>query len=109
MLAMLPTLARLCGGTVFLADGEGHYRHRVDHDGGVMPLRKVNGSGLVRAVTRTRRPRWEEDEGAGELRVAFPVGDWTLEIVGCLRPKGLERAVRLGTISELVRGLEQPA
>ena len=109
MLAVLPTLARLSGGTVFFADAEGRYRHRVDRDGGVVPLREVYASGLARAVARTRRPRWEEDESAGELRVAFPVGDWTVEIVGCLRSKGLERAVRLGTISELVRGLERPA
>ncbi|MHB8816921.1 MAG: sigma-54 interaction domain-containing protein [Steroidobacteraceae bacterium] len=109
MLAVLPTLARLCGGTVCLADGEGRYRHRVDRDGAVVPLREAHGSGLVRAVARTRRPQWEEDESAGELRVAFPVGDWTVEIVGCLRAKGLERAVRLGTVSELVRGLDRPA
>ncbi len=109
MLAVLPTLARLCGGTACLADAEGRYRHRVDRDGGVVPLREVHGSGLVRAVARTRRPQWEEDESSGELRVAFPVGDWTVEIVGCLRPKSLERAVRLGTVSELVRGLERPA
>jgi transcriptional regulator with PAS, ATPase and Fis domain len=107
MLAVLPTLARLCGGTVFLADGEGCYRHRVDRDGAVVPLREVHGSGLVRAVARTRRPQWEEDESAGELRVAFPVGDWTVEIVGCLRAQG--RAVRLGTVSELVRGLDRAA
>ena len=109
MLAVLPTLARLCGGTVFLADGEGRYRQRVDRDGNVVPLREVHGSGLVRAVARTRRPRWEEDESAGELRVAFPVGDGTVEIVGSLPSKGLERAVRLGTVSELVRGLQRPA
>jgi transcriptional regulator with PAS, ATPase and Fis domain len=109
MLAVLPTIARLCGGTVFFADAEGRYRHRVDRDGSVVPQREVFGSGLARAVARTRRPRWEEDESAGELRVAFPVGDWTVEIVGCLRSKGLERAVRLGTVSELVRGLERPA
>jgi sigma-54 dependent transcriptional regulator, acetoin dehydrogenase operon transcriptional activator AcoR len=109
MLAMLPTLARLCGGTVFFADGEGRYRHRADRDGNLVPLREVHGSGLARAVARTRRPRWEEDESAGELRVAFPVGDWTVEIVGCLRSKSLERAVRLGSVSELVRGLERPA
>ena len=108
MLAVLPTLARLCGGTAFLADGEGHYRHRADRDGGVVPLREVHGSGLVRAVARTRRPQWEEDESCGELRVAFQVGDWTVEIVGSLPAKGLERAVRLGTVSELVRGLERP-
>ncbi|MDE2451366.1 MAG: sigma 54-interacting transcriptional regulator, partial [Gammaproteobacteria bacterium] len=30
-------------------------------------------------------------------------------MVGCLRSKSLERAVRLGTVSELVRGLERPA
>ena len=109
MLAVLPTLARLCGGTAYLADGEGHYRHRADRDGGVVPLREMHGSGLVRAVARTRRPQWEEDESSGELRVAFPVGDWTVEIVGCQRAKGLERAVRLGTVSKLVRGLERPA
>lgn len=108
MLAVLPTLARLCGGTVFFADAEGRYRHRIDSDGSVVPLREVHGSGLARVVARTRRPRWEEDESAGELRVAFPVGDSTVEIVGCLRPKGLERAVRLGTVSELVRGLSRP-
>ncbi|MGH8297160.1 MAG: hypothetical protein ACRETZ_16930, partial [Steroidobacteraceae bacterium] len=104
MLAVLPTLARLCAGTACLADGEGCYRHRVDREGAVVPLRAVHGSGLARSVARTRRPQWEEDESAGELRVAFPVGDWTVEIVGSLRPKGLDRAVRLGTISELVRG-----
>jgi len=109
MLAVLPTLARLCGGTVCLADAQGRYRHRVDREGGVMPLREVHGSGLVRAVARTRRPQWEEDESAGELRVAFPVGDWTVEIVGSLRPKAIERAVRLGTVSELVRGLDRSA
>jgi transcriptional regulator with PAS, ATPase and Fis domain len=109
MLAVLPTLARLCGGTVCLADAEGRYRHRFDCDGSAMPLPEVHGSALVRAVARTRRPRWEEDESAGELRVAFPVGDGTLEIVGSLRAKGLERAVRLGTVSELVRGLARPA
>jgi transcriptional regulator with PAS, ATPase and Fis domain len=109
MLAVLPTLARLCAGTVYLADAEGRYRHRVDREGGVVPLRDVHGSALARAVARTRRPQWEENESAGELRVAFPVGDWTLEIVGCLRAKGLERAVRLGTVSELVRGLDRPA
>ncbi|MFI4886580.1 MAG: sigma-54 interaction domain-containing protein, partial [Steroidobacterales bacterium] len=108
MLAVLPILARLCGGTVFFADGEGRYRHRVDRDGSVVPLREVHGSGLARAVARTRLPRWEEDESAGELRVAFPVEDGTVEIVGCLRPNGLERAVHLGTVSELVRGLERP-
>jgi transcriptional regulator with PAS, ATPase and Fis domain len=107
MLAVLPTLARLCDGTVCLADGEGRYRHRVDRDGAAVPLREVHGSGLVRAVARTRRPQWEEDESAGELRVAFPVGDWTVEIVGCLRAQG--RAVRLRTVSELVRGLDRPA
>jgi transcriptional regulator with PAS, ATPase and Fis domain len=109
MLAVLPTLARLCGGTVYLADAEGRYRHRADRDDGAVPLREVHGSGLVRTVARTRRPQWEEDENAGELRVAFPVGDWTVEIVGSLRPKGLERAVRLGTVSELVRGLDRSA
>ena len=108
MLAVLPTLARLCGGTAYLADGEGRYRHRVDRDGNAAPLRETHGSGLVRAVARTRRPQWEEHESAGEVRVAFPVGDWTVEIVGCLRAQGLERTVRLGTVSELVRGLERP-
>jgi transcriptional regulator with PAS, ATPase and Fis domain len=109
MLAVLPTLARLCDGTVCLADAQGRYRQRVDREGGVMPLREVHGSGLVRAVARTRRPQWEEDESAGELRVAFPVGDWTVEIVGALRAKAIERAVRLGTVSELVRGLDRSA
>ena len=109
MVAMLPTLARLCGGTAFLADAEGRYRHRADRDGGVVPLGEVHGSVLVRAVARTRRPQWEEDESSGELRVAFPVGDGTVEIVGSLHTKGLERAVRLGTVSELVRGLARPA
>ncbi len=105
MLAVLPTLARLCGATVFLADGEGRYRHRADRDGGIVPLREEHGSGLVRAVARTRRPQWEEDESSGELRVAFPLGDGALEIVGYLQTKGPERTVRLGTVSELVRGL----
>jgi transcriptional regulator with PAS, ATPase and Fis domain len=109
ILAVLPTLARLCGGTAFLADGKGRYRHRADRDGVVVPLREVHGSGLVRAVARTRRPQWEEDESAGELRVAFPVGDGTVEIVGNLRANGAERAVRLGTVSELVRGFDRPA
>jgi transcriptional regulator with PAS, ATPase and Fis domain len=109
MLAVLPMLARLCDGTVCLADAEGRYRHCVGRDGSVAPLRDVRGSGLVRTVARTRRPQWEEDESAGELRVAIPVGDSTVEIVGCLRAKGLERAVLLGTVSELVRGLERPA
>jgi sigma-54 dependent transcriptional regulator, acetoin dehydrogenase operon transcriptional activator AcoR len=109
MLAVLPTLARLCGGSVCLADAQGRYRHRADREGGVVPVREMHGSGLVRAVARTRRAQWEEDESAGELRVAFPVGDWTVEIVGALRPKGLERTVRLGTVSELVRGLAEVA
>ena len=108
MLAVLPTLARLCGGTVCLADAEGRYRHRVDRDGIVVSPGEAHGSGLIRAVARTRRPQWEEDEGAGELRVAFPVGEWTVEIVGSLPPTGLKRGVHLGTMSGLVRGLGRP-
>ena len=109
VLAALPTLARLCGGTAWLADEEGRYRHRADHDGEVVPLREVHGSTLARAVARTRRPQWEENPGSGELRVAFPVGDWTVELAGTVRAKDPERAVRLGTVSELVRGLDRPA
>jgi transcriptional regulator with PAS, ATPase and Fis domain len=108
-LAMLQALVRLSGGTASIADRKGRYRYRVDRDGSVMPLRDVHGSGLVREVVHTRCPQWNENESSGDLRVAFPVGDWTVEIVGRLRPKGLERAVSLGTVSELVRGLDRPA
>jgi transcriptional regulator with PAS, ATPase and Fis domain len=114
VLAILPSLARLCGGTARIADGEGCYRHCVDSSGSVVPLREVHGSALVRTVARTRRPQWEEDEGSRELRVAFPVGNWTIEIVGRSRSKGVERAIHLGTVSdlgtvsELVRGFERP-
>lgn len=107
LLSVLPTLARLCDGTAYLADAEGRYRHRVDRDNGVEPVREGYGSGLARTVARTRRAQWEEDKGSGDLRAAFPVGDWTVEIVGRSRPKEPERTVRFGTVSEFVRGLDR--
>ncbi len=100
MSAILPVLARLCSGEIVIADGNGCCLRRVDRNGTVFSARVGHASAVARAVSRSGRAEWEEDETTGALRVAFPVGDRILEIVQSPDSKSAAQAVRLGTLSE---------
>ncbi|HVA39209.1 MAG TPA: hypothetical protein VNF49_00975, partial [Candidatus Binataceae bacterium] len=108
ILEILPILARLCDGSVCIADGDGRCRHRVDRNGAIVPIREVHASALVRKVSRTRRPEWEQDKNSSDLRLALPVGNRTLEIVRHSHSKTVRRPVPLGAVSEFGRTLDQP-
>ena len=101
MLAVLPILARLCSGEIVIADGNGRCLRRVDRNGTVFPAREGYVSAVARAVVRSGRAEWEEDETTGVVRVAFPVGDRILEIVQSPDSKTAARAVRLGTVPQI--------
>jgi transcriptional regulator with PAS, ATPase and Fis domain len=107
MLAILPVLARLCSGEISIADSNGRCLRRVDRHGTVFPARDGSVSPVARAVSRSGRAAWEEDEASGVLRVAFPVGDRILEIVQNPDSKMAARPVRLGTLPEFGMGFEQ--
>ena len=108
MLAILPLLARLCSGDVVIADGSGRCVRRVDRNGTVFPTREGHVSAIARAVSRSGRPEWEEDETTGTIRVAFPVGERILEITQSAESKMAARTVRLGTVAEFGLGFDQP-
>ena len=105
--AILPVLARLCSGEISIADNSGRCLRRVDRHGTVFPAREGSVSPVARAVSRSGRAEWEEDEASGVLRVAFPVGDRILEIVQNPDSKMAARAVCLGTVPEFAGGFEQ--
>jgi transcriptional regulator with PAS, ATPase and Fis domain len=107
MSAILPVLARLCSGEIVIADGNGCCLRRVDRNGTVFPARVGHASAVARAVSRSGRAEWEEDETTGVLRVAFPVGDRILEIVQSPDSKTAAQAVRLGTLSEFGAPFDQ--
>jgi transcriptional regulator with PAS, ATPase and Fis domain len=107
MLAILPVLARLCSGEISIADSNGRCLRRVDRHGTVFPARDGSVSPVARAVSRSGRAEWEEDEASGALRVAFPVGGRILEIVQEPDCKMAARPVRLGTVPEFGVGFEQ--
>ncbi|HEY4444835.1 MAG TPA: sigma 54-interacting transcriptional regulator [Steroidobacteraceae bacterium] len=107
MLAILPVLARLCSGEIVIADSNGRCLRRVDRNGTVFPAREGYASAVARAVSRSGRAEWEEDETSGVLRVAFPVGDRILEFVQSPESKMSARAVRLGTLPEFGAGFDQ--
>jgi sigma-54 dependent transcriptional regulator, acetoin dehydrogenase operon transcriptional activator AcoR len=108
MLALLPILARLCGGEVVIADGNGRGLRRADRSGAVFPAREGHASAVVRGVSRSGRAEWEEDENTGMLRVAFPVGDRILEIVRSAESKLAPPAVvRLGIVPDFRLGFDQ--
>jgi len=107
MLAILPILARLCSGEIVIADGNGRCLRRVDRNGTVFPTREGYVSAVARAVSRSGRAEWEEDEISGVLRVAFPLGDRILEIVQSPDSKTAARAVRFGTVPEFGLGFDQ--
>jgi sigma-54 dependent transcriptional regulator, acetoin dehydrogenase operon transcriptional activator AcoR len=104
--AILPVLARLCSGEISIADSNGRCLRRVDRHGTVFPVRDGAVSPVTRAVSRSGRAEWEEDEASGVLRVAFPVGDRILEIVQNPDSKTAARPVRLGTLPEFGAGFE---
>jgi len=108
MLAILPILARLCSGDVVLADGNGRCQRRVDRNGAVFPAREGHTSAVMRAVSRSGRAEWEEDENTGALRVAFPVGDRILEIVQRFESKIVARPVGPGTVPEFGLDFDRP-
>ncbi|HEY0911671.1 MAG TPA: sigma 54-interacting transcriptional regulator, partial [Bradyrhizobium sp.] len=107
MLAILPVLARLCSGEISIADSNGRCLQRVDRHGTVFPVRDGSVSPVARAVSRSGRAEWEEDEASGALRVAFRVGGRILEIVQGADCKTAARPVRLGTVPEFGVGFEQ--
>ena len=107
MSAILPVLARLCSGEIVIADGNGCCLRRVDRNGAVFPARVGHASAVARAVSRSGRAEWEEDETTGVVRVAFPVGDRILEIVQSPDSKTAAQAVRLGTLSEFGAPFDQ--
>jgi len=81
MLAILPILARLSSSEVTISDGSGRCVRRVGRDGSILPYYEHEISAIARAVSSNWRPRWEEDELTGKVRVAFPVGDRIIEIM----------------------------
>jgi sigma-54 dependent transcriptional regulator, acetoin dehydrogenase operon transcriptional activator AcoR len=108
MLALLPILARLCGGEVVIADGNGRGLRRADRNGTVLPARESHVSAVVRAVSSNGRAEWEEDENTGALRVAFPVGDRIVEIVqGSESKMAAPAVVRLGIVPDFRTGFDQ--
>jgi transcriptional regulator with PAS, ATPase and Fis domain len=104
--AILPILARLCSGEIVIADSNGRCLRRLDRHGTVFPARVGQVSGVARAVSRSGRAQWEEDEVTGMVRVAFPFGDRILEIVQGPDAKLASQAVRLGTLPEFATTLE---
>ena len=80
LLAVLPLLARLCGGGAMVADAGGHCLRGVDRHGAPIPALEGLASPLARAVSLSGQPEWEEDEATGMIRVAFPVDGQILEI-----------------------------
>jgi transcriptional regulator with PAS, ATPase and Fis domain len=104
--AILPILARLCSGEIVVADSNGRCLRRVDRHGAVFPARVGHVSGVARAVSRSGRAEWEEDEATGVVRVAFPFGDRILEIVQEPDAKLASQAVRLGILPEFATRFE---
>lgn len=108
MSAILPILARLCSGEIVIADGNGRCQRRVDRNGTVSPEREEHASAVMRAVSRSGRAEWEEDESTGALRVAFPIGDRILEIIQKSESKHVARPVGLGTVSAFGLDFDRP-
>jgi hypothetical protein len=109
MMEILPVLARLCGGDVVIADGSGRCMHRVDRDGVVFPAREGHSSAIAAAVSRTRTADWEIDEATGAIRLAFPVGNWILEIIQSVESPSAAAPSRSGTTVEFGLNLDAAA